>query len=122
MGYKIGTTSGGMVTLASLGIPDPKGEYFNYSDLRNLGDGTVRGVGYPRAVWRWGFLSRADRDALRTYCTGVASSAIYIQTRTLDSTDVFDDFSATMIWPAEEERSAGRRLSFEIEFRNLVAV
>lgn len=122
MAYKIGATSGTMTDLKTLGIPYPKGEFFNYADLRQLGDGTVRGVGAPRVVWAWGFLTRTQRDALRTYCTG-ASSAVYIETRTLDSTDAFDQFSATMIWPNEgEERSAGRRLAFEIEFRNLVAL
>ena len=121
MSYKIGATSGGMVTLTSLGIPNPKGEFFKFSDIRLLGDGGARGVGAPRAVWRWGYLTRAQRDTLRTYCIG-ASSTAYIETRTLDTADVFDQYSATMIWPAEEERSAGRRLGFEIEFRNLVAI
>jgi hypothetical protein len=85
-----------------------------------LGNGANRGVGLPVAIWHWGYLTRAQRDLLRAFCTG-ASATIFIETRTNDTVDVFDQFTTMMIWPLEENKDAGRRIDFVIEFRNLVA-
>ena len=118
--YQIGTTLGALATLKSIGIPDPKSSYKPYADVIVLGNGANRGVGLPVAIWHWGYLTRAQRDLLRAFCTG-ASATIFIETRTNDTVDVFDQFTATMIWPADEMKDAGRRIDFVIEFRNLVA-
>jgi hypothetical protein len=118
--YKIGTSLVGMVTLDSLGIPDPKGIYRPYTEAVNLGDGTVRGAGYPTAEWQWGFLTQTQREALRDYCAG-ASASVYIETTTTENSDEYKDFLAVMIWPEEEERtSAMRRLEFSVQFRQMV--
>lgn|SRR5574340_527964 len=122
--FRIGSSVGGMVTLESLGIEDPKWDYEFYAVPVLLGDGLVRGVGAPIARWRWGSLGQAERNLLRTYCTG-ASAAVYIETRIKDkigaTADAFDEFTANMIWPAAEDWQGGRRIGFEIMFRNLVA-
>jgi hypothetical protein len=119
MTYKIGTTLVGMVTLASLGVPDPKSTYEPYSEQLELGNGKIRGGGFPTATWHWGFLKQAWRDALRAYCTG-ASASIFIETRITDTSDAYDQFSVVIVWPQEEERDAFRRLDFTLEFRQLV--
>lgn len=119
MAYKIGTTLENMVTLASLGIADPKSTFQPYTELVPLDSGKERGQGFPVATWQWGFLTVAQRNALRAYCTG-ASSSVYIQTRKADSSDVFDDFTAIMVWPLAEERDAFRRIGFVIRFKHLV--
>lgn len=101
-------------------VPPPKSDFQPYADLIDLGDASVRGVGYARAEWRWGFLTRAQRDQLRTFCTG-ASAAVKIRTKIMDSADSYSYFTGVMIWPSlDEERDAGRRPDFVIKFRQLV--
>lgn len=120
--YQIGTALGSMTNLESLTTPvsPPKSKPKFYEEALDLGDSTVRGGGRPSVVWHWDFLTQAQRDQLRTFCTG-ASANIYIKSRGLDSTSAYMCYSAVMIWPIEEERVATKRLDFNIEFRNLVA-
>ena len=118
--YEIGSTYGGMTNVEELTtpLPAPKSTFRPYSQLIRLGNGTARGGGWAVATWRFGFLSQAQRDQLRTFCTG-ASSSVYIKTRKNDSTDAYQVYTAVMIWPEEEEKQAGRRLDFVIQFVNL---
>lgn len=116
MTTKIGTTQAGLATLKSLGIPEPMPEYRPYSELLDLGNGERRGVGYPTVLWRWSILSQTQRDALRTYCTGV-SATVYIETRTNDNSNEFRQYETIMLWPGAEDRDAGRALGFDLEFR-----
>lgn len=122
--YEIGTTAGNMVnveTLANGTMPAPKATWRPYTELRTLGNLDVRGVGYPVVTWTWGILTRAQRDALRTYCTG-ASAAVYIKTQGIDNSDAYLTVTAFMVWPEEEQRDATRRKEFSIEFRKPVSV
>lgn len=120
--YQIGTTLEGIATLKSLGLPDPKHSFMGYSATVDLGNGGVRGIGLPVARWIYGYLTQAQRDIFRTFCTG-ASATVFIETRTSDSSDAFDQFQGVMIWPREpEDKDAFRRINFVLEFRNLVAV
>lgn len=98
----------------------PKGDFEPYSQPLNLGNGGVRGGGWPVASWKWGVMTRPQRNALRAYCTG-ASAAVYIKTTIKDSSDAYAIYSAAMIWPLPEERDATRRVGFEVKFRALVA-
>ena len=118
--YQIATTLPGLATLESLGVTVPRSEYQPYTEAVSLGDGTVRGAGAPFAKWLWDYLPQDQRDILRTYCTD-ASAEIYIETRTVDTLDVWDQFSAVMVWPTQEQRENFVRLEFAIEFRYLVA-
>jgi hypothetical protein len=122
--FEIGTTPETMTNLASLSpaIPAPKVRYRPYSKLLNLGNGLTRGAGWAVAEWRWGFLSQAQRDKLRTFCTG-ASAQIYIKTKTNDNSDAYKTFSCVVDWPIEsEERDTGRRIDFILSFKKLVEV
>jgi len=121
--YEIGTTEVGMENLADLTVPvpEPKSDYQEYSRHLTLGDGTVRGAGWTIAEWRWTYLTRPQRDQLKTFCAG-ASASIYIKTRTNETEDVYDVFTAVMIWPIDEEKSFSRRMDFVIRFTNLEAV
>lgn len=105
---------------SGLGLPAPHGLFTPYTQPVTLGDGSVRGAGWKSAEWRWGFLSRTQRDILRAYCAG-ASAGVYIKTRTVDSADTFAMYSAKMVWPPQEEPQAGRRLEFNVKFQGLVA-
>jgi hypothetical protein len=124
MAYKIGTTFGGLATLASLGIPDPKSEYIPGAGKVRLASGQDRDLGAPVIRWHFGFLTYADRDTLRTYCTG-ASGNIYIESRINDNVstvhDAFKDFLCIMHWP-DEEKDAFFRVPFVIEFTHAVVV
>lgn len=120
--YEIAASGGSPTNVESLTTPltAPKSTFHPYSQMIPLGDGTVRGSGWPTAEWRWGFLSRAQRDQLRQFCTG-ASAAVEIRTKTMDSADSYKYFHAVMVWPVEsEERDAGRRIDFVVRFQKLV--
>jgi len=123
--YKIGTAGGstaGMTNIESLTtpVPAPHSSFQPYSQAIPLGNGLVRGGGWQVAEWRWGFLTRAQRDQLRTYCT-TASNTVAICTRTNES-DTYANFSAIMIWPQEENKDAGRRVPFVVKFQKLTAI
>lgn len=120
--YEIGATLS-TTSLEALATPVtyPRSSYLGFSRYIDLGDGTRKGVGWKMARWHWDVISRAERDMLRTFCTG-ASAEVYINTRKNDTSDVYDKFSCVMIWPEEEEKDANRRRDFTIEFRNLVEV
>jgi hypothetical protein len=122
--FKIGLTSGSMLSLSALQTPvdDPKSTYHPYSQLIGLGNGMVRGGGWPTATWTWKILNQAQRDQLREYCVN-QSALVYITTRTLDTSSSYTTFQAVMIWPtAEEYLDATRRPDFAIKFQALVAV
>ena len=114
-------TGANMVNLESLATPldPPRSLFVDYSRVIPLGDGTLRGAGWPTGEWRWGFMSQAQRNQLRTFCTG-ASAAVYIRTRENDTSDAYQYYTATMIWPPDgEEKAHGKRLDFVAAFQNM---
>lgn len=128
--YKISAvSSGSMVNLASITVSGsivpvgyPKSTYMPYSDEQVLVSGLVRGTGFPSCTWIWGVITRAERDALRQFCTG-KSANVWIRTKTMDSADSYANYSAVMVWPTkEEERDTTRRVDFKITFKTMVAV
>lgn len=118
--YEIGTTGPGLTNLADLTpvVPEPKSNFLDNSQYITLGDGSVRGLGWLAAEWRWTFLTRAQRDELKTFCAG-ASATAYIRTRTNDTIDAYEYYSGTMIWPQRPEKSYSKRMDFVIRFINL---
>ena len=118
--YEIGTSYGGMENLEDLtvAVPAPKSDFDYFSKYLDLISGRVRGAGWMPGEWRWTYLTRAQRDQLKTFCSG-ASSDVYIRTRKNDTIDAYEYYTAIMIWPKNEDKSYSRRLDFVIEFRNL---
>lgn len=110
-----------LTNVETLGVVAPKSTFKPWAGTVDLGNGLSRALGRPSAVWSWGFMSSANRNALRAYCTG-KSSRVYIRTRKNDSSDAYAVYSAVMLWPDDEERFANRRLNFAVEFRDLVAL
>jgi hypothetical protein len=112
-----------LVNLESLSTPvyPPKSTYRPYTEAVTLASGKLRGLGRPVALWQWGFITRAMRDKLRTYCTG-KSAAVYIRTRTNESSDAYSTFSAVMMWPDDEDKQTGRRVNFAVDFKNIVTL
>lgn len=119
--YAIGSTSTTTnVEQLTTPLPPPKSTYHGGADEIDLGNGAVRLAGWVNVEWHWGFLTRSQRDQLRTFCTG-ASATVFIRTRTNDTADSYAYLTGQMIWPSlAEERDAGRRIDFTIRFRNLV--
>lgn len=111
-----------LINVESLTTPvyAPKSTYRPYTEGIELANGRARGFGRPITSWRWGFITSAMRTQLRTFCSN-KSNDVYIRTRTNEA-DAYSVFSAVMLWPDDEEKQAGRRLNFEIAFRNLVAL
>jgi hypothetical protein len=128
------TVSGAAYTYYSLqqtlfsafGIPFPKGVYEPYSQPLDLGDGSLRGGGWPTAEWRWGYLTRAQRQSLRGYlpitvpAIGQPSGLVRLCTSVNEQNDVFVTFKGQMLWPHPEARDYQRRPGFVLRFRALV--
>lgn len=125
--YEIGTSDSNLVNIETLvtgttkKLRPPKSFYEPFADYVDLVDASRKGVGWASAEWHWDYLTQAQRNALRVYCTG-ASSTVYIRTRGNDSSDQYVYLTGTMIWPeGDEDKTAGRRLDFTIRFRNLTS-
>jgi hypothetical protein len=120
-GYKIGTTSGNTVNVESLGaglgrMPPPASRYIPYVEGVDTENGDIVALGLPSVVWIFPFLSLAQRDILRAYCTG-ASATVFIETMGIDNAEAYLKLTGKMLWPQQETReSAGRRLNFELNF------
>lgn len=115
---------------APAGITPPKGIFVPYSAPLDLGDGGQRGGGWPTAEWRWGFLPRAMRDALRgaffssagTPAVPVVTVLLCMRTSVNNFADQFQVFRAQALWPQTEDRQATRRMGFTLRFRAMVRI
>lgn len=98
--YGIGTSSP-VTNLESLGTPvnPPRGSYAEWTVIRECGDGSTAGHGYPQVTWHFDYLTQDMVDQLRTFCAG-RSASIYIQTR-LSSTGTWDEYTCIMHWPED---------------------
>jgi len=116
--YRIGTTTGNKVTLDTLTNNDPQPAFAHYADYVPLGDGTIRGVGWLEAEWRWRQIHRNDVAALRTYCSGVTAN-VYITTP--DTDGVMTGYAAVMVWPQIPEPLHGDYFEdFPVRFIQMV--
>lgn len=118
--FEIGSTLGGMVTLADLNPPviNPLGEFDEVSDTVVLGNGLVRGLGFPRARWVYGFILSNQFDQLASFVSSGVSGNVFIATRLND--DSYLRYSANMILPISPQNRAGRYIDITFEFTNLV--
>ena len=118
--FGIGVSEGGITLLSDLATPvsNPHSDYFPYSGQDELQDGTVRGKGWPLAVWDHGIAPLEEREMLKTFCPG-KSAEVYISTKMPDGT--FGEFAAVMIWP-DDRWWYSLRSGLVIAFQRLVAV
>ena len=113
--YAIGSATNSVEFLADLGLPAPYQEpYAPYGVEVDAADGLVYGHGWPVTAWRWGFLSQAQRNTLKTFCAGKSAIA-YIRTRDEDWDWVY--CKTHMIWQPESPPSNGSIVDFSILFR-----
>ena len=117
--YKIGTTLGGMATLASISVTDPQASPVAYAEYTELGNGLVRGSGWYVCEWRWARLYQSEVNALQAYCPGTSRDDIFI--RTLNRGGSWNTYTGIVIWPRVEPAEASDcYFDFVITFRSLV--
>ena len=119
--FKIGTTQANMTNVEALAtpLPVPRSVFRDFADVVTAASGRSYGRGLPTCKWIFSVLTSAQRQQLKTFCSG-KSAVIYI--RTLANDDVYYNYRAIMHWPVEEERDPSKRrdrLEFEIEFTHL---
>lgn len=118
--YKIGTTLAGLTLLSDLGIPYPRHGFVRHAQYNDMGDGSMQGNGWKQDEWFWGFITQAQRDTLRIY---IPQNGSHIFVRDLKDDGVtWANFECESVWPQNEDRQAGRRLSFTIILRAMVEV
>jgi len=105
---------------------DPDWSFQQYATAIRLGDGTLKGQGFPVAIWRWNFMTNANRDELKDLCPNL-SALIYIRTPT-NEIDVYGDlvwgtFQCIMNWtPEDEDKQVNKTLGLIVTFTHLVEV
>lgn len=119
--FRIGTTQANMTNIEALtvALPVPRAIFRDYAETITAASGRTYGRGYPICRWNFAMLTSAQRQQLKSYCTGL-SAVVYI--RTLANDDQYYDYRAIMHWPVEEDRDPSKRrdrLEFEIEFTHL---
>jgi len=113
--YAIGAAINSVQSFADLGLVAPYQEpYVPYGVEVDASDGLIYGHGFPITALRWGVISQADRDLLKTYCPG-KSVIVYVRVR--DDDWVFSYCKAAMIWQPENPPSNGSIFDFSIILR-----
>jgi hypothetical protein len=115
------TGAGGYVEIRTLmkTAKEPEWSFLPYTREDVLGNGTIRGSGYPMAEWHFGYLTQTDYDALRVYCTG-KSASVYVVTKT--NANTYGTYSATLVWPDSIQWQNGKAIDITAKFIKLVAV
>jgi hypothetical protein len=125
---QIGTSQAGLTPLEDLAvgiptaIPTPRMRYYPERKRVKLTSKRYAGIGGAYIVWHWDFLKIEWRRALRDYLTAISTDDIFIETQTNEDADDdgLDDWIQCEViatWPeGDEDKDAGRRMSFDIEF------
>lgn len=116
--FEIGSTLVGIATLDSLTIPLPEAQFVNYSSSSVIGDGRIRGNGYPQAIWHYGYLKEAKYDLLIAFCS-TASAFVYFST--LTNGNSYARYYGIMIPPDRYVIRSGRYVDVTFTFTGLVA-
>lgn len=127
--YKIGSTLLGMSLLETIlsrelgDVLSPDASFRPYATAIELADGSLKGQGFPVAIWRFNHLSEANRQILKNFITGLSGS-VYIRTDTNESSGgalVWKNFLCKMKWtPEDEDKVAGHTLGIVLTFTHLV--
>lgn len=126
--FKIGDTLLGIESLdeileSEISI-DPDWSFQAYSTNIRLGNGLLKGMGYPVIRWRWRAMSDANREILKEFVGSNLSAPIYIRSATNETNEgaiTFATYYGVMNWPAQDEDfQADKILDLVIIFTHLV--
>lgn len=106
---------------------DPDWSFQQFSTSIRLGDGTLKGVGFPIAKWRWNIMEDLNRQALKAFVGSDLSAQLYIRTATNDVDSygdiVFKSYSCIVNWPdTDEDFQADKVLGLILVFTHLIEV
>ena len=121
--YKIGATEETLELLPAAGIrAAPQAGYRPYAFTIQLGDGTLRGQGYPIVTWHWAFVTVAERDVFVDMLdAGALSGPAFIRTRLPDNT--WATFECIVNMPTGEENlSVGKIINFDVELTHCILI
>lgn len=122
MAFQIGSTLEGLTDIQDLTtpLPLPRSSYLAYARVNDKGNGGTRGVGSPRASWKFDVLSIEEYNQLKSFCPD-SSADVFIETKLDD--DTYEIFQGKMIWPNDpQDRWFGERKNFTVIFRNLILI
>lgn len=101
----------------------PDWTFKQYATASKLGDGKLKGQGFPIAVWRWNHMTNANREVFRTFCLDL-SATVYIHTPTNESSAgdlIWKTFQAMMNWtPEDEDKQVDQTIGFILTFTHLI--
>lgn len=115
--YAIGDSQETLQTFRDLGLMAPyQNMYVPNSVDVEAADALVYGHGFAATAFRWGFISLAERNLLKSYCPG-KSAIVYVRLRN-------DDWQwcvckAVMIWSQENRPTVNHIIDFSIQLRIL---
>ncbi len=121
--FKIGATEMELELLPAAGIrAAPQAGYRPYAFTILLGDGTLRGQGFPIVTWHWAFVTVAERDVFMDLLDEAAlSGPAFIRTRLPDNS--WATFDCIMNAPTGEENlSVGKIIGFDVEFTHCILI
>jgi hypothetical protein len=106
---------------------DPDWSFEPFTTSVRLANGTLRGNGYPRAVWRWNIMTDANRQTLRDLISTDLSGWVYIRTATNDvdmyGDIIFNTYYGIMTWSDQDEDiQADKVLGLVLTFTHLTEV
>lgn len=115
--YEIGSTLIEISDMVTAGIIYPQAEYNEGTDTVTLGSGQQRRMGLPFANWTFGYLTQAQYDALRAFCTS-ASAVTYIAT--INNDNEFKRYAGIMQMPERYTIRDSKYLDVQVTITHLV--
>jgi hypothetical protein len=120
--YSYGATEETMELLPALDIrSSPLSGYRPFSATIRLGDGSLKGQGFPIVTWHWSFVNMTEREVFVDDPNDELSKSVYIRSRLPDGT--WATFSCIQNRPTGEENfQAQQILGFDIEFTHCILI
>ena len=119
------------VTFTALGIPAPVPHFQPAAETVLFSNGLKNGIGYPQCPLDFGYLTVAQRNALRVRVSGV-SVAVSMVLPTKDYTggnsssdEIWKYYTCVADWPFPEPTEAGdahKILNFKLDVRQMIDV
>jgi hypothetical protein len=125
---QIGTSQVGLTSLEDIavGIPEsipwPRMRYYPERSRVRLTSKKYAGIGGAYIIWHWDFFKAEWRHAMREYLTAISTDDLFIESQINededdDGVDDWVQFEVIATWPeGDEEKDAGRRIGFDLEF------